>query len=267
MNTFSYFGNIKKLNGVLENPIQYTFSLASVEIPLNPELGRKLTLEFTGKIHCIYCRRLIKKSYNQGYCYPCSTTLARNDLCIVKPERCHHHLGTCREPEWGTLHCLIPHIVYVANTSGLKVGITRAQQLFTRWIDQGATTALAFLRTNSRLTAGEIEVTLAKEIEDKTNWRKMLQGVPEPVDLIAVREALFNNRSWASLEAEKLQQAVTVLHFPILDYPKKVKSIRLDKEPKLEGTFLGVKGQYILLDTGVLNIRSHAGFEVGVTFS
>ena len=139
-------GKSEKLIGVLDsqNLVSYVLPLDGKLVNLNNLIGQKISLEHLGIIHCVACHRLINKSFQQGYCFPCTQKLAQCDLCIVKPERCHFHLGTCREPEWGETHCLQDHVIYLANSSGLKVGITRQKNILnkSRWIDQGATQAL-----------------------------------------------------------------------------------------------------------------------------
>jgi hypothetical protein len=72
----------------------------------------------------------------------------------MKPETCHYHLGTCREPDWAQNHCFRPHIVYLANSSGVKVGITRKTQIPTRWLDQGASQALPIFEVQQPFVIG-----------------------------------------------------------------------------------------------------------------
>ena len=150
----SAIGAVEKLTAQLDNNnlVQYQLPLAIIgedsehqSIALNPLIGKELTLTFHGKIACKHCGKTTKKSYSQGFCYPCMIKLAQCDMCIMKPETCHHHLGTCREPQWGEQHCMVDHYVYLSNTSALKVGITRHTQIPTRWIDQGATQALSLI--------------------------------------------------------------------------------------------------------------------------
>jgi hypothetical protein len=255
--------------------VQYTLAIGETEIPLNAYIGESLSLKFSGEIRCIYCDKKTKKSYNQGYCFPCCQKLARCDFCIVRPETCHHHLGTCREPEWATTHCLIPHVVYLANTSGVKVGITRGTQIPTRWIDQGAVQALPILSTPDRYLAGQTEVALKAHINDKTDWRKMLKGDIEAVDLKGKKEELWTLLNEKKEPANTLdytkiklleEQTITSIHYPVLEYPKKVVSINLEKTPEIKGTLLGIKGQYLILDIGVLNIRNLAGYVVSADF-
>src|SRR5690554_4764181 len=162
------------------DPVAYTLAVGDARIALNDLMGRKVRIDFEGVIRCIHCDRTTKKSFNQGYCYPCFRKLAACDSCIMSPEKCHYHLGTCREPEWGEANCMVEHVVYLANSSGLKVGITRATQVPTRWIDQGAVTAIPMLRVASRYLSGLVEVACKNHVADRTNWRAMLKGdVPE----------------------------------------------------------------------------------------
>jgi len=121
-------GALEKMAVQLESgvPVQYAFRLGEGLVPVNPLIGRQIRLEYLGAIHCTHCGRKTNKSFSQGYCYPCFKKLPQCDTCIVSPERCHHELGTCRDPDWGTQFCMTDHVVYLANSSGIKVGITRA---------------------------------------------------------------------------------------------------------------------------------------------
>ena len=256
----------------LETPAKYWLLLSNEQILLNDHLGQEVSLIHSGKIHCIACDKLIKKSYQQGYCFPCTQKLAECDICILKPELCHYHKGTCREPIWGKTHCLVPHIVYLANSAAVKVGITRESQIPTRWLDQGAIQALPIIRTQTRFQAGLIEVAFAKSVPDKTNWRKMLQGEVASAALDAVRDELFGKHS------KQLQEIATKFNFgdielltaeplvdisyPVLEYPKQIIALSFDKTPEIAGTLLGIKGQYLIFNNGVINIRNFAGYEV-----
>jgi hypothetical protein len=239
---------------------------------MNDYLGQRISLNYGGEIHCCYCGRKTKKSFNQGFCFPCLKKLARCDSCIVSPEKCHYEQGTCREPEWGEAFCLTDHVVYLANSSGVKVGITRATQLPTRWIDQGAVQALPIMRVATRLQSGLVEDALRQHVADKTNWRKMLKGELERVDLPAARETVFE-RCEAELGAlserfgvQALQPVVDAecvdIEYPVLEYPTKVSSHNFDKTPQVEGTLMGIKGQYLILDTGVINLRKFTAYNI-----
>ncbi len=259
-------------------PARYQLPLADIATntttlhDLNGLVGRKVRLEFLGGIHCIHCGRRTKKSYNQGYCFPCCRDLARCDQCIVKPEQCHHHLGTCREPDWGDTHCMIPHYVYLANSTGIKVGITRHSQVPTRWYDQGAAQALPVCRVETRRQSGLLEVALARHIADNTTGRARLKGDAAPVNLAAERDRLRGEVAGelAALQEQFGLQAlqwlddagVVNLSYPVRSYPQKIVSLKLDKHPVLEGELLGIKGQYLLFPQGAINIRSHGGYQV-----
>lgn len=269
-------GGISKLRTALDTPVSYQLPVGDQHLPLNECLGRTLRLESLGLIHCSHCGRRTKKSYSQGYCYPCMIKLASCDTCIMSPERCHHHLGTCREPAWGEQFCMTDHIVYLANSSGLKVGITRATQVPTRWIDQGASQALPIMRVSTRLQSGLVEDLLRQQVADKTNWRALLKGEPEPVDMLAARDRLLDGAAQGIMALQQeyglqaiqpLDAQVTEIRYPVLQYSAKPQSANLDKEPVLEGTLLGIKGQYLLLDTGVINIRKYTAYTLSVSVS
>jgi hypothetical protein len=268
-------GNIRKMTASAATPIAYALPLGNEELPLNALLGKTLRLESTGRITCNGCGQPTKKSFGQGFCYRCFITLAQCDLCIVKPELCHFAKGTCREPEWGLAHCMQPHYVYLANASGLKVGITRATQIPTRWLDQGAVQALPVLKVQSRRQAGLVEVALKAHVSDRTDWRKMLKGEPEPQDLPMQRGDLFSRceqaltRIGEGKDTEALaileQEPVRAFSYPVLQYPTRVTALNLEKTPRIEGTLLGIKGQYLIFDTGVLNVRKFTGYQVAVS--
>jgi len=267
-------GTVRKMRTELAETVQYHLIFGDTEVHANSLLGQAISLEYSGAINCVHCSRKTNKSFSQGYCYPCFKRLAQCDTCIVKPELCHYHLGTCREPEWGETNCMIDHIVYLSNTSGVKVGITRGSQVPTRWMDQGATQAQPIFRVSNRLQSGEVETTFAKHIADKTNWQAMLKGNNDDRDLEAERLRLMGE---CATEIELLRernglQAVTVLEaepvtqiqYPVLEFPTKVKSFNLDKTPSVSGTLMGIKGQYLIFDTGVINMRKYGGYTVAL---
>lgn len=245
------------------SPIKYKLVLGEDEILVNDLLGKKVSFSFGGQINCVSCGRLTKKAFGQGFCYPCFANSPDNAECILRPELCEGHLGGGRDPEWELKHHVQPHYVYLALSSGLKVGITRETQIPTRWIDQGASSAIILAEVPYRRLSGEIEVALKAHYNDKTNWQRMLKNQVLDADLLATKQ-----EAKAYLPSE-LQQYVTEdeeiwnLDFPSLDVPPKVKSIRLEKQPELEGVLTGIKGQYLILDNlNVINIRNHAGYFV-----
>ncbi len=273
MSNIAVSGTLSKMHTQLAGTLaQYQLPVGEDRVDMNALIGRPLTLEYSGQIFCVHCGRKTKKSFNQGYCYPCFRDLAQCDSCIVSPEKCHYFEGTCREPEWADQHCMTDHIVYLANSSGIKVGITRATQIPTRWIDQGAVAALPVFRVKNRLQSGVVEVLFKNHVADKTSWQAMLKGSPAEVDLVARRDELVAECN-AELEAlrqrfgsdaiELLSDASeTRIDFPVEVYPSKVKSFNFDKTPTVAGTLLGIKGQYLIFDTGVINIRKFGGYHI-----
>jgi len=268
-------GSIRKMAARLETPVvQYAFRLDEVEVPVNPMIGQTVRLEYLGAIHCSHCGKRTKTSFSQGYCYPCMTKLAQCDVCIMSPEKCHYDAGTCREPSWGEQFCMTDHVVYLANSSGVKVGITRASQLPTRWLDQGASQALPILRVATRQQSGLVEDLLRSQVADRTNWRALLKGDAEAVDLVAVRDQLFGScAEGINILQERFGlQAIQPLtdgqpleiRYPVEAYPSKIVSFNLDKNPVAEGTLLGIKGQYLIFDTGVINIRKYTAYQLAV---
>ena len=269
-----YAGNLDKMRVQLHEPVEYQLPLGDFYLPMNPLIGQSLRLHFSGTIHCTHCNRAIKKSFNQGYCYPCFRALAQCDSCIVKPELCHYAQGTCREPQWGEANCMIPHVVYLANSSGLNVGITRHSQIPTRWIDQGATQAVPIFRVQTRYQSGLVENALRAFVNDRTDWRAMLKGDAEPLDLEQERDRLLTQAAEA-LDAirrdvgdeaiQAVNEPVQTLRYPVTEYLKKISSFDLDKTPEVQGSLLGIKGQYLIFDTGVINIRKYTGYQIAVS--
>jgi hypothetical protein len=264
-------GRLRKMPAEAGDPVAYSIAVGDTRIPLNDLIGRPLRLDFDGVIRCIHCDRKTNKSFNQGFCYPCFRKLAACDSCIMSPEKCHYHLGTCREPEWGETHCMVEHVVYLANSSGLKVGITRGSQVPTRWIDQGAVDAIPMVRVATRYIAGLVEVACKAHVADRTNWRAMLKGDVPELDLAQERQRMLGLIA-ADLETLKethgqdsirqVDEQGLGLSYPVQVWPAKIKTHNLDKTPEVEGVLEGIKGQYLILDTGVINIRKFTGYEV-----
>ena len=267
-------GALSKMSTQLQQAVQYSLRLGEQELELNALLGQGLRLEYLGAIHCSHCGRKTKKSFSQGYCYPCVSKLAQCDTCIMSPERCHYAAGTCREPAWGEQFCMTDHVVYLANSSGAKVGITRATQVPTRWIDQGATQALPIMRVATRQQSGLVEDVLRSQVTDRTNWRAMLKGEAPPLDLAQLAGDIFNAcHDGITLLQERFglqaiqplnDVAVVDIAYPVLAYPAKVASLDLEKTPIVEGTLQGIKGQYLIFDTGVINIRKFTAYQLAV---
>lgn len=264
-------GRLRKMPAEAADPVQYTLAVGDTRLPMNDMLGHRLQIDYDGVIRCIHCDRVTRKSFNQGYCYPCFRRLAACDSCIMSPEKCHYHEGTCREPEWGETHCMTEHVVYLANSSGLKVGITRASQVPTRWIDQGAVEALPMLRVATRQLAGFVEVACKAHVSDRTNWRAMLKGDVPELDMQAERKRLLDlisddldqlRSEWGEGSLRVAGDEALGLSYPVDTWPDKVGTHNLDKSATANGILEGIKGQYLLLDTGVINIRKFTGYQV-----
>ncbi|MDP6968360.1 MAG: DUF2797 domain-containing protein [Gammaproteobacteria bacterium] len=251
--------------------VAYQLHLGDQIIDVNGLLGKTLRLEHLGQIHCQHCGRSTRKSYAQGYCYPCMQSLPQCDLCIMSPERCHYHAGTCRDSSWGEQFCMQPHVVYLANSSGLKVGITRVNQMPTRWLDQGASQAVPIMQVATRKLSGQVETLLKNYVADKTNWRTLLKADAPSLDLLAERDRLLEQAAAplqvllsavADQDYTWLEHMPTHINYPVTQYPAKIISHNLDKEPVLQDQLMGIKGQYLIFTQRVINIRKYSSYLV-----
>lgn len=269
---FKYVEYADELNG--NKPVK-SEAIEQVIPNFSQFISKGIELKFSGRIRCIHCGKLTKKSFNQGSCYNCFVQLAQNDLCIMSPTRCHYHLGTCREPKWGEDNCFKKHSVYLANTSGPKVGITKEKKIENRWIDQGAVEGLELVTTNSRREAGIIEAYLSQFLPDRTTWQRMVTSNPIQGEIDFVKEkskfvrAIENanltmenekGKSTAIEMKESTSKQVTKFNYPIEAFPK-AKSYKVDPEQAIKSKLLGIKGQYLLLQDGVINLRTYEGYE------
>lgn len=273
-----YTGPLHKMHVTTDthHNAQYYLEFAGQQLALHECLGQQITLQSRQQITCIACGKETKKSFAQGYCYPCFSSLAECDTCIMQPETCHYAQGTCRQPLWGDAHCYQTHMVYLANTGALKVGISRQlQHVSSRWIDQGASQAIVLCRVANRKVSGLIESAAKSFMADKTNWRTMLKGQVTTLDMQAEKD-----KAWQALlptiEQIRAEQGLLAVQavdlpaiaitYPVRQYPDKVSSLSLDKTPVITGQLLGIKGQYLLLDDNrVINLRKHAGYHVELT--
>ena len=268
-----FSGHLSKMHAVPNSPIQY-YLPQSTPFLINDLIGKSIQITFSGDINCIACKRKIKKSFQQGYCYPCTKRLAQCDLCIMQPTRCHYFQGTCREPEWGLKHCMIPHWVYLSFTSNVKVGITRAYQAQTRWIDQGAITATPLYLVKSRRHSGFVEAAFSKIISDRTQWQKMLKMRNEEVDLLSLKPQLIEQmKSNIELLSQQFEpgaiqavqdQTLYRFNFPLNETPTRITSYNLDKTPHIHDVLIGIKGQYLIFENGVFNVRKFSGYHVDI---
>jgi len=259
-----YSGTIKKMATSLEEVAIYSLSVGDDNIDMNSLMGKELSLEYLNEIYCIGCGRKTGKSFAQGYCYPCLMDSPETDPCILHPESCQAHNGISRDMEWSKTRCLQDHFVYLSDTTGLKVGVTRVSQIPTRWIDQGATRAIKLARTPNRYLAGSIEVFLKNHFKDKTNWRNMLtNNQAEYHDLLNEKERAHEALTEEFRKYFTDDNEITSVNFPVREYPSKVTSLSFDNTPEIRGILAGIKGQYLIFEGGrVLNIRKHNGYKI-----
>ena len=245
-------------------PVNYSLKLGNNEVNMNDLVGKDIALVFEGKINCVLCDRRIKKVFGQGLCYPCFANAPENAECIIRPELCEAHTGGGRDPEWEKANHAQEHYVYLALSSAIKVGVTRSQQIPTRWIDQGASKAIRFALVPYRRLAGEIEVALKKHLTDRTDWRKMLKNeVNLELDLLSKKQELKKELATGFQEYITEEDEVVSIEYPVERFPLKVKSVGFDKLPTIEGKLSGIKGQYLIFsDERVLNMRKHSGYNI-----
>jgi hypothetical protein len=261
----TYSGVLTKMQTEFGNPIQYYLVFENSFLNLNQVLNKSITIELTG-YQCLNCGKN-KKIYRQGFCYDCFYSSPAVGDWIMKPELSTAHLGVAdRDLDYESRVQLQPHIVYLALSSEVKVGVTRKTQVPTRWIDQGAEKAIAIVEVPNRYLAGITEVALKNHFSDKTNWRKMLTNDIVTTDLIQEKikvQDLLPQEVTEYFFSEK--NDVYEMHYPVLQYPKKINSLSLEKTPNFKGVLIGIKGQYLLFEDGtVFNIRSSEGSVVNI---
>jgi hypothetical protein len=264
---------LEKMQSQVGHSTEY-FLAGMPKKPLNDLLGKTIAIEHTGNYSCIQCNRAIKKTFQQGYCFPCLRRLQECNLCIIHPERCRVMEGCCPIDDWAHKQCHANHVIYLSYTSGLKVGITQHKNMPSRWVDQGAVAASAFMSTTNRFLCGQVEMALKAHVGDKTNWRTMLKESPEAPDLIAEWDRIMAEAKPALLDLideygeENIsfieKPVVQHIRYPVNQYPEKIVSLSLDKTPTVTGKLLGIKGQYLYFDNGVMNVRKFGGYEVNL---
>jgi hypothetical protein len=261
-----YQGVLKKMMTSLDETVQYYLDVENDFLNMNQLLEREITLSFV-KYECLNCHR-DRQIYRQGFCKNCFFETPNAGDWIMKPELSTAHLGKeDRDLAFEKEMQLKPHIVYLANSSDVKVGVTRKSQVPTRWIDQGAHEAIEIVEVPNRYLAGITEVALKDYVSDKTNWRKMLTNDSKDVNLVAEKERLSQ---YIPDEVKEYyldkNNSETHINFPVNEYPQKVKSLNLIKTPTYKGVLKGIKGQYLIFDdTTVFNVRSNEGLVVEIT--
>jgi|TARA_B110001454_G_scaffold131019_1_gene122062 hypothetical protein len=259
-----YQGVLKKMMTENADEIQYYLDMKTDFLNMNQLINKEISLNFV-TYECLNCH-LEKEIYRQGYCKSCFFDAPNAGDWIMRPELSKAHLDEeDRDLTYEKSVQLQPHIVYLANSGNVKVGVTRKTQVPTRWIDQGAHEAIEIVEVPNRYLAGITEVALKEHVGDKTNWRKMLKNDIEDVSLVAWREKL---KDFIPEEAKQYfieNNAETHLKFPVLKYPEKPKSLNLIKTPSYKGKLVGVKGQYLIFeDQTVFNVRSNEGLVVSI---
>jgi hypothetical protein len=275
-------GYLRMLSHKELSPVNYSFELINYKeitkktaqgeiktsLPLNTLLGKNIRITFYDEIRCVDCGKITKKSFGGGSCYNCLLSLASNDFCILKPSECHFHKGTCREEEWGKAHCFQKHIVYLANSTGIKVGITKENPSSKRWVDQGAIAGLPLLEVKSRLESGLLELEIAKYIPDKSSWQKLISDDSEYIDLEKKSKEILEliDLKKFDFQPQILKPKITNISYPINSYPHKKKSLKPNFSEPLNAELLGIKGQYLLFSEGGMNIRSLSGYKVKINY-
>ncbi|WP_209566054.1 DUF2797 domain-containing protein [Flavobacterium sp. 1355] len=260
-----YQGVLTKMQTEIGNPIQYYLVFEDSFLNMNQLLNKDIEINFAG-YQCLNCSKK-KKIFRQGFCYDCFYSSPAVGDWIMRPELSTAHLGIAdRDLEYEQKVQLQPHVVYLAVASEIKVGVTRKTQVPTRWIDQGASQAIAVVEVPNRYLAGVAEVALKSHYTDKTNWRKMLQSDSQTFDLIQEKakiEALIPEEVREHFYSEK--NDVYELKYPVLSFPAKVASLNLDKTPSYNGKLTGIKGQYLIFEDGtVFNVRGSEGYLVTI---
>ena len=257
-----YEGVLTKMRTEITDVVQYYLLWENDFINFNQLIDKKISLNFL-RYQCLNCG-LEKKIYRQGFCYDCFSSVPQAGDWVIRPELSKAHLDEeDRDLEYEKKAQLQPHIVYLANSSDVKVGVTRRNQIPTRWIDQGAHEAIEIVEVPNRYLAGITEVALKDHVSDKTNWRKMLTNDILDLNLEEEREKL---RQFIPEEAKDYyieNNKETEIKFPVKQFPEKVKSLNLVKNPFFEGVLKGIKGQYLIFEDGtVFNVRSNEGLVV-----
>lgn len=255
-------GQITKMITENIDPIHYYLNLKNDFLDVNAQLGKKIKI-YHDHNECLGCG-LDKEIFRMGYCKSCFFILPQANESIIRPELSTAHLGIeQRDLEWEKKFELQPHITYLAVSSELKVGVTRESQIPTRWIDQGASSAIVLAKTDNRYQAGMIEVAIKKHVADKTNYQRMLKNEIPDVDLIQQKDLFKIYLPEEEAGFYQTDNSIYTFNYPVLHYPKKVNSLNLKKQREYEGTLIGIKGQYwIFEDDTVWNVRGHEGFYI-----
>ena len=262
----NYNGIITKMKAQNNEFVSYKLPIGDNMVSMNTLIGKNIKLKFLDIIECTKCGQKIKKSFRQGFCYPCFINAPEASECIFRPELCRAHEGESRDMEWSKKYCLSKQYIYMSFTGNLKIGVTRSTQIPTRWIDQGATKAILLCEAPNRYIAGLIEMYLKKFFSDRTNWRKMLSGKFEEPDF---NKNYLDAKQYLDAKfSEYITDSQWVdINYPIESIPEKIKSFSFEKEQTYEGILTGIKGQYLIFkENTVLNIRKHTGYHISLDY-
>jgi hypothetical protein len=257
-----YQGVLTKMEVESTSPINYFLHLGDEFVKVNDCIGKTIQFDLIG-YQCLSCGDNAS-IFRQGLCKKCFFESPQAGSWIMKPEESKAHLDIeDRDLAFEKKMQLQPHIVYLSNTGGVKVGVTRKSQVPTRWIDQGAHQAMAFLEVPNRYLAGVAEVALKAHISDKTQWKTMLSQPEQSRDLIQQFNALK-----AYLPDEVQPYVIDELQVEELNFPYTpdgqlgVRQSLSENEP-LKGKLKGIKGQYLIFDDySIFNVRSSEGYVV-----
>ncbi|MFW5805819.1 MAG: DUF2797 domain-containing protein [Bacteroidales bacterium] len=259
----TYQDNLLKMRTAPTQPVSYFLQFDGNKLSVNDLIDQKISIQYKHKINCIACGAETNKSFHQGYCFSCFKTLPQTDVGILHPEKDRSHEGISRDMEWAKKNMLVDHYVYLALTSNLKVGVTRAKQVPTRWIDQGASYVIRLAKTPYRKLAGDIEVFLKKHVSDKTKWQQMLMSPAPDIDLKSKKKELSKLFPDDQKDFITLDNRIEHFIYPGQYDFDKIQQINLDKTDEFTGKLIAVRGQYLIFENGmVFNVRKHNGYLV-----
>lgn len=261
----TYEGVLTKMQTEFTTMVQYYLIFQQDFLNLNQVLDKRISINFL-RFECLHCK-MEKKVFRNGVCYNCFSKAPEMGEWVIRPELSTAHLNMENiDLEYEKEVQLSPHILYLANSGNVKVGVTRKSQIPVRWIDQGAHNAIEVLETPNRYLAGIAEVALKDHVSDKTNWREMLTDKYKSLNLSEIKQQLRQHipeeaRAYFIENSKEFN-----LKFPVLKYPPKVRGLNLSKNPFYEGTLKGIKGQYLIFEDGmVFNVRKHEGFRIALS--
>lgn len=236
-------------------------------VDVNTLIGKKLRLHWPGMAECQSCRGIFSSLQAQGLCRKCFFESPMAGPSMVRPELSTAHLGIAdRDLEFERALQLQPHSVYLADSGGVKVGVTRTRQQVTRWLDQGASTAQVIAITDNRYEAGLIEVALKEHFSDKTDWRRMLAGETFDADFAA---AIGVALEAIPSDLKRFAQADGVKHQAHWSLAPgfRAKSVKFSNHgDEIEAVLAGQRGQYLAFTDGrAINLRSHEGLFIGIS--